>query len=268
KAADTDTGRRFISAVDRVLYSDEDKNTKRIAFDCEGVNLSRIGSLELVSICFPTSEVYLVDFGGRACPVIIRSVKDLFESKAVTKIIHDCRKDCDALYHHHDIKLKNVHDTSCFHDLIAHTEYKSLNDVLLFNDISLNSVRDNSVYKYDPSFWSKRPLTKNMIDWASSDVDKLFILADAQLKRISSSRKCTALAQSTKYTHIIRDMKVCTGLSVNNPGLFIGRGGQNINSLRKQTGTSIYQDSSQMGSWYVFYDNDASLNIVKRRMSM
>jgi len=107
-----------------------------------------------------------------------------------------------------------------------------------------------------------------MIEWASSDVDKLFALADAQLKSISSTTKPKALAKSTKYTHVVRDMKVHTGLRVSNPGLFIGRGGQNIKSLCKRTGTFIYQDSSKRGSWYVFYDNDASLNTVRRSMSM
>lgn len=271
KSADTGSGQRFISTVDSILSSNEegDGASKRITFDCEGVNLSRLGSLEIISICFPTMEVYLVDFGGEACPRIVRSVKDLFENEAVTKIIHDCRKDCDALYHHHGIRLNNVHDTSCFHDLISHTEHTSLNGVLAFNGIGLNSVRDNSVYDYNPRFWSTRPLTQKMIEWASSDVDKLFALADAQLKRIpTSSLQRAAFDKSAKYTHLVRDMKVCTGLRVNSPGLFIGRRGQNVNSLRKRTGTFIYQNSSNKGSWYVYYDNEASLNAVKRSMSM
>ena len=159
KSADTRSGQRFISAVGEIITADKHEAARRVAFDCEGVNLSRIGTLEIISICFPNKEVYLVDFGGRACPMIVKSVKDLFESVAVTKIIHDCRKDCDALYHHHDIKLECVHDTSCFHDIIAGTEYKSLNDVLTFNGIHINTVRDNSVYNYEPKFWAQRPLT-------------------------------------------------------------------------------------------------------------
>lgn len=268
KSADTRSGQRFISAVDTILLLDEDETSKRVAFDCEGVNLSRLGSLEIISICFEDMEVYLVDFEGNPCSRITKSVKDLFESNAVTKIIHDCRKDCDALYHHHGIKVRNVHDTSCFHDVIAYTENKNLNDVLQSNGIHVNSVRDNSVYKYNPRFWATRPLTKNMIDWASSDVDKLFALADEQLRRISSVSKSTAQAKSVKYTRAVRNMKVCTGLRVNNPGYFIGRGGQNIKSLCSRTGTLICQDSSNRGSWYVFYDNEDSLDVVRRSMSM
>ena len=240
---------------------------QRVVFDCEGVNLSRIGSLEIISICFPTMEVYLIDCGGEACSRIIKAVKDLFESDDVTKIIHDCRMDCDVLFHRHDIRVNNVHDTSCYHDVISGTENKNLNYVLSYNGISLNAERDKSVYRNNPNFWATRPLTEKMIDWASSDVDKLFDLADRQLGAIPSALKPAAVEKSTKYTHTTRDMKVCTGLKVRSTGLFIGRGGQNIRSLSKRTGTHIYQDHARK-TWFVFYETDASLDAVKRRMAM
>lgn len=265
KSADTGSGQKFIGAVDAIFLG-EKESQKRVAFDCEGVNLSRLGSLEIISICFEDMEVYLVDLGGNPCPKIVKSVKHLFENESVTKIIHDCRKDCDALYHHHGIKVRNVHDTSCFHDVITYSDSKNLNDVLSYNSISVNSVRDNSIYNYNPRFWATRPLTNKMIDWASSDVDKLFALADKQLRRTPNASKSKAVAKSAKYTHAIRNMKVCTGLRVSNPGHFIGSGGQNIKSLCKRTGTFIYQDSSNSGSWYVFYNEEASLNTVKRSM--
>mmetsp|Transcript_28522 Transcript_28522/g.60190 ORF Transcript_28522/g.60190 Transcript_28522/m.60190 type:complete len:277 (-) Transcript_28522:168-998(-) len=271
KSADTDSGQRFIAAVNSVLSLDGasgDGVSSRVAFDCEGVNLSRLGSLEIVSICFSTMEIYLIDVGNNNCSRILRYLKDLFESEVVTKIIHDCRKDCDVLYHLHGIKVKNVHDTSCFHDIIARTMHKSLNDVLMFNGISCNYARDNSVYKNNPRFWSTRPLTKRMVSWASSDVNKLFILADKQLRHASRDMKRTANAKSQEYSKSVRDMKVCSGLRVKSPGQFVGHGGQNIKSLSKRTRTLIYQDSSNRGSWYVYYDNHSSLNVVKRSMSM
>ena len=86
KYADTVNGRCFIAAVDRSLAQPDGK----VAFDCEGVDLSRLGTVEIVSICFPTKEVFLVDFGESPCPKIVNAVKNLMES-SVTKIIHDCR---------------------------------------------------------------------------------------------------------------------------------------------------------------------------------
>ena len=260
KSADTTSGKSFISNVNSILALDSDEPAKRVAFDCEGITLSRLGTVEIISICFPTLDVYLVDFGGTPCPQILKSVTELFESETVTKVIHDCRMDCDALYHLHGIQVNNVHDTSCFHIV----EDSNLNEVLSYNGISVNTARDKSVYKSNPRFWSARPLTTTMVEWASSDVKGLLALEDAQLSHITSASKSAAMAKSTQYSRIC-GMKVCTGLSVRNPGLFIGPRGQKIRSLQNQTGTLIYQDS---GKWFVFYNNDASLDLVKRRMSM
>jgi hypothetical protein len=104
-----------------------------------------------------------------------------------------------------------------------------------------------------------------MIDWASSDVQNLFALADAQLNRTTIIAKSAAIAKSSQYSRIVCNMKVCPGLSVKNPGFFIGPRGQNIRSLQRRTGTLVYQDHPI--GWMVFYENEASLEAVKRSMS-
>ena len=263
KSADTTSGKSFISDVRRILALESDDAAKRVAFDCEGVNLCRLGTVEIVSICFPTLDVYLVDFGGTMCPEILKAVTDLFKSTSVTKVIHDCRMDCDALYHLHGIQVNNVHDTSCFHVI----EDSNLNDVLSYNGMSVNTARDSSIYRVNPRYWSTRPLTTAMVEWASSDVKCLLALADSQLKGITSASRSAAIAKSARFSRNVRDMKICTGLSVRSPGLFIGRRGSNIRSLQGRTGTLMYQDD-EIGKWFVFYDNDASLDAVKRAMSM
>jgi exonuclease 3'-5' domain-containing protein 1 len=167
KSAESDAGSLFLAAVDQAMLS-EAVELERVAFDCEGVNLSRVGSLEIISICFASKEVFLVDAGKKgADPAIMKAVKDLFENKKIVKIIHDCRMDSDALYHLHGIKLQNVHDTSCFHAQITGCSDPNLNDVLILNDIKENTIRDKSIYKSNPNFWATRPLTKQMIEWAS-----------------------------------------------------------------------------------------------------
>lgn len=99
---------------------------KRVAFDCEGVNLGRLGTLEVVSLCFEKEgyrkyPVFVVDVGANKRPGSsssprnhrVAALKQLFESEKVEKVIHDCRKDCDALAHLFGIQLNHVHDTSC-----------------------------------------------------------------------------------------------------------------------------------------------------------
>ena len=99
----------------------------------------------------------------------------------MTQIIHDCRMDSDALFHFHDIKLNNVHDTSCFRAEITGREDENLNKVLMHNGIEQNHTRGTYVYKVNPAFCASRPLTQKIIDWASADVDRLFELATKQL---------------------------------------------------------------------------------------
>jgi ribonuclease D len=261
KHADTDAGRRFIAATEEAIVSTH----RDVAFDCEGVNLSRIGSLELISICFSSMDVFLVDVAKpNRDPTILKALKDLFESTKVKKIIHDCKMDSDALFHILGIKITNVHDTSCYHQAITrHEESKNLNHVLSYNIIGTNTVRNTSVYKTNPSFWATRPITKTMIEWASSDVDKLFDLASNQLKGINPMTENTAKNQTLSWVSV-RDMKVATGLTANQVGLFIGRGGSNIRRVEKQTNTHIYTGYNR--DWFVYYLDEKSLDSVKRSM--
>ena len=105
-----------------------------------------------------------------------------------------------------------------------------------------------------------------MIDWASSDVDRLFELATKQLDCISSdARKASAVRKSNEFIKLARDMEVESGLKVNNLGMFIGRGGANLRSLQKRTGTLIYSMRPE-NSWFVYYRNSDDLDTVKRSM--
>ena len=86
--AESEDGKLFVAAVDEACLS-ENAEPYRVAFDCEGVNLSRLGSVELISTCF-SKDVYLVDVGGEAPDAeIVKAVKMLLEDTKVVKIIHD-----------------------------------------------------------------------------------------------------------------------------------------------------------------------------------
>jgi DNA polymerase I-like protein with 3'-5' exonuclease and polymerase domains len=290
---------RFYGIIDALVdeegggtKDDDDGDNKKkkacVAFDVEGVNLSRVGTVELVSLAFDNVDgiitdgeesVFLVDFGKSASGGTnatdkrkrrIEMVKKLLQCGHVEKIIHDCRMDCDALFHLHGIALKNVHDTSCFHHVITGTEDANLNEVLSSNGIGENDARDKSIYKRNPEFWAGRPLTKTMIDWASSDVDKLIVLASRQKNETSSTRLAKAQSLSRQNVSTVTDMKIERGLTLRggvHPGRFIGPRGSNIRGLQRRTGTMIYSDYGKgNNTWMVFYPNSSSLDSVKRSM--
>jgi exonuclease 3'-5' domain-containing protein 1 len=154
---------RFLAAVDESIAASQTSETVRVAFDCEGVNLSRIGTLELVAVCFlsgvdetDAGAIFLVDLNQKCDPsklaARVQALKKLFECPTVRKVIHDCRMDCDALYHIHGINLTNVHATSCFHAVRTGSEDVYLNNVLASYGIAQNETRDKSVYKRNTTF--------------------------------------------------------------------------------------------------------------------
>ena len=173
--------------------------------------------------------------------------------------------DSDALFHRHGISLKNVHDTSCFHHVISGQQDKGLNDVLVYNSIASNIQRDKSIYGRNPNFWADRPLNQTMIDWATSDVDKLFVVAKKQLENCNERMKVDAANKSEEFASSARSMKIATNLRVNSAGPFIGRGGSNLHSLQRRTGTIMYQERPKP-TWFVYYSNDSALAAVKRAM--
>jgi exonuclease 3'-5' domain-containing protein 1 len=119
-ASKEDVG-RFNALVEKAIGSFLKKSI--VAFDLEGINLSRVGTVELVTLAFGEcsdgeDSVFLVDVStknpqGRS--ERIAALKKLLESNKVKKIIHDCRMDCDALVHLHGIRVQNIHDTSIYH---------------------------------------------------------------------------------------------------------------------------------------------------------
>lgn len=88
-----------------------------IYIELEGVNLCRHGIISILQLYIrPLQRVYLVDvltlkdeaFSTRGQRD--HSLKDILESRVVTKVFFDVRNDSDALYHHFKIKLQGIVD--------------------------------------------------------------------------------------------------------------------------------------------------------------
>ncbi|KAK6249002.1 hypothetical protein QUC31_020567 [Theobroma cacao] len=106
-----------------------------VGFDCEGVDLCRHGTLCIMQLAFPDA-IYLVDAieGGEA---LIKACKPALESSYVKKVIHDCKRDSEALYFQFGIKLHNVMDTQIAYSLIEEQEGRTR---LLYDYISFVSL--------------------------------------------------------------------------------------------------------------------------------
>jgi exonuclease 3'-5' domain-containing protein 1 len=99
---------------------------KTLYLDLEGINLSRNGTISLLTLLVPDdtdgNRVFLVDIhtlGSSAFDTLstispscdqATCFKEILESPKTTKILFDVRNDADALYSHFRIKMQNVTD--------------------------------------------------------------------------------------------------------------------------------------------------------------
>lgn len=151
-----------------------------VGFDCEGIDLCRHGGLCLMQIAF-TDAIYLVDTieGGDA---LVRACKIALESSCITKVIHDCKRDSEALYFQYDIKLHNVVDTQIAYSLIEEQEGKKRTPDDYISFVSLladprycgvtymEKEEVRGLLRKDPNFWTYRPMSDQMIRTAADDV--------------------------------------------------------------------------------------------------
>jgi hypothetical protein len=189
-------------------------------------------------------------------------LRTVLEDSNIVKVIHDCKQDGDALFHHLDIRLVNIHDTQCWDKAINNCE-RNLNRTLQAHGLGENTVRNCSVYDTNREFWALRPLTAEMIEWASGDVQGLFALYDQQIQLATPEQAAQATQCSVAAATEIPAM--CAQKVFLNPskmGLFIGKGGQNLQRL-KERNPGIHTRTGHLPGEVIFYaKNQKALNDV------
>ncbi|KAL2317886.1 hypothetical protein Fmac_031762 [Flemingia macrophylla] len=167
-----------------------------IGFDCEGVDLCRHGTLCIMQLAFPDA-IYLVDAidGGKE---LIQACKPALESNYIKKVIHDCKRDSEALYFQFGIKLNNVVDTQIAYSLIEEQEGRRKrlsDDYISFVSLLADSRYCGTSYpekgkvrnllRQDPKFWTYRPLSEQMVRAASDDVRFLLYIYHQMMEKIN-----------------------------------------------------------------------------------
>ena len=117
---------RVINSAEQLSECRQLQGEAMLALDCEGVNLGRLGTLSLIQIGTGNGDIFLFDV-LRCSPEseVVQWLKPILENESVIKIMHDCRKDSDALYHLLGISLACVHDTQ-----VCAEDERNLNDTL------------------------------------------------------------------------------------------------------------------------------------------
>ncbi|XP_040997444.1 egalitarian protein homolog isoform X2 [Juglans microcarpa x Juglans regia] len=165
-----------------------------IGFDCEGVDLCRHGTLCIMQLALPDA-IYLVDAiqGGE---MLMRACKPALESAYITKVVHDCKRDSEALYFQFGIKLNNVVDTQIAYSLIEEQEgrTRSPDDYISFVGLLadprycisyLEKEEVRVLLRQDPKFWTHRPLSEQMVRAAADDVRFLLHIYHKMMEKLN-----------------------------------------------------------------------------------
>ncbi|XP_071960421.1 uncharacterized protein [Antedon mediterranea] len=166
-----------------------------IALDCEGESLGKTGKLTLLQMSTSTGQAYLVDVLAVPNPTTFFAeggLKKLLENPNVIKVIHDCRADNAALFHQFAVTLSNVFDTAVAYTVIMEqcqanrSNGGSLEHLcdLFSKPLVTKTKQMKKKMAYVKGFWSRRPMTPEMIKYAAVDALSLVPHVYDNMKRL------------------------------------------------------------------------------------
>jgi exonuclease 3'-5' domain-containing protein 1 len=175
-------------------FDEEELDSKLVvALDLEGRSLGRAGSICIITLA-TYSTVYIIDMvllGAQALGDT-SALKAVLESTSITKLMFDCRADCDALFFLYHVRLRNVCDlqiSSCYALFPMARHLPGMKDVFrvlgLFADEDTD-IKEAGRHLFNPesggSFdrWEERPLPDILLQYCAVDV-KYFFLAKLML---------------------------------------------------------------------------------------
>lgn len=203
--------------------------------DLEGIHLGRHGSISIISLYIaPMKKIYLIDVHRLEKTTFSTanssgsSLKTIFESPTIPKVIFDIRNDSDALFSHYQISVDCIEDLQLM-ELATRQGSKRLVAGLAKcierdSDFS-NAVRaewkrmkDNGIRLFAPDkggryeVFNERPLKPEIVQYCANDLALLPALYKAYNAKLSSPgekfwqvelRKATEdrikLSQSSEY---------------------------------------------------------------------
>ncbi|GJM94125.1 hypothetical protein PR202_ga10742 [Eleusine coracana subsp. coracana] len=230
----------------------------------------------IFQLAFPDA-VYLVDAieGGKE---LIEACKPALESEHIVKVIHDCKRDSEALYFQFGIKLHNVMDTQIAYSLIEEQEGKKrsydayISFVGLLADprviVCLTLLHDYVIggscipypekeevrilLRQDPNFWKVRPLSDMMVRAATDDVRFLLSIHEKMMEKLSKISLWRLSVRSELYYDIeadayVPEVDILSVLDVppGKMGRVIGRKGSSIMAVKESCNVEIHIGGSK-----------------------
>jgi exonuclease 3'-5' domain-containing protein 1 len=185
-------------------------NRPNLYIDLEGNNLSRYGTISLVTIYnLQVQVIYIVDICALGSTAFTtgrnptRNLKTILEDPHVVKVFFDVRSDSDALHHHYGIRLHGVQDLQLM-ELASRTFSKERLSGLgkcIEHDLSMDSsqraickaIKETGCRLFDPRrggsyrVFDERPLSAAIKQYCVQDVQFMPQLWETYRSRLSST---------------------------------------------------------------------------------
>ena len=203
-----------------------------LAVDCEGVDLSRKGTLTIITVA-TEEKVYIFDVLELGKRATVRSgLREILDNNSCTKLMFDCRQDSDALWHQLNVRLTGVldlqlleilyrreNDTANSHEL-SRTRHKTRSQrtdevesiygfrrclELYLKDEDLLKMKDegSKLLKRDTEVWEKRPLPDKLIQYCIVDTMAMFRLYE-NMKDVEEREGARLRVATEKYVDLYR----------------------------------------------------------------
>lgn len=155
-------------------------------------------------------------------------IAGLLEDKKLVKLFYGCESDLSLAYKQYQAKVKSVLDLKNMVDVL-NFDKKGLDSVLS----SVLGVSINDKKRYQMYNWTTRPVRKEALEYALSDVEHLFELNKRLMERIVAEGKAADLAYC-----IVRNRNEFDGKSI--PTVFKSNDYKMLNAGRKALFQKIY----------------------------
>lgn len=170
-----------------------------ILLDCEGINLSRSGQLCVIQIGVPTKQkdliIFIIDVILAGKEIVSEHLKELLESQKTLKVIHDAKRDSEALSWQFSVTLDHIFDTQIAHQVLMMEQNKPAREqisfVALVKEFCGIEYREKQQLHQvvEDGMWLKRPFNPDLLQSAVYDIQYMYPAYEEILKRLNKLKE-------------------------------------------------------------------------------
>ncbi|MCK5200287.1 MAG: HRDC domain-containing protein [Spirochaetales bacterium] len=179
-------------------------NITIVSMDFEGeYNLHIYGETLCLIQIYDGNKYFVIDPFGISKDELAKTLED----RKIMKIFYDANSDSKLLYKQYGIKMQAVYDLKLLVDLLDF-ERKGL-DAVISGLLGITISKKKQFQRYN---WTVRPVDKDAMQYALSDVEHLFVLKKKLFEMIEQEGKTEELINSIIKKSVDFDRKTIPGI--------------------------------------------------------